>query len=261
MRIIIDLQGIQSVSSRSRGIGRYALALSRAMARNAGDHEIWLVLNRAFDDTIPSIRKAFDGLIPADRIRTFSAPPGLGAAGSPNVWRVRAAELLREAFLADLRPDVVFVSSLFEGLIDDCVTSVGLLGPDLATAVTLYDLIPHLNRDSYLADPVMRSWYDRKIESLTRAQLLLAISEFARQEALDALNLANHRVVNISAAISDIFKPVSLASEEMQGLLTRYALDRPFIMCSGAYEQRKNLDRLIKAFYLLPGHFRAGHCL
>ncbi len=261
MRIVIDLQGIQSVSSRSRGIGRYAMALSRAMAKNAGDHEIWLVLNRAFDDSISSIRKAFDGLVPADRIRTFSAPTGLGAAGLANVWRVRAAELLREAFLADLRPDVVLVSSLFEGLADGSVTSVGLLGPDLATAVTLYDLLPHLHRDSYLADPGIRPWYERKIESLTRAQLLLTVSEFARQEARDALNLAKHQVVNISAGISARFKPVPLGHAELQGLLTRYELNRPFIMCSGAFAPRKNLDRLIKAFALLPGDIRDGHCL
>ena len=44
MRIVIDLQGTQS-ESRFRGIGRYSLALALGVARNAGEHEIWLVMN------------------------------------------------------------------------------------------------------------------------------------------------------------------------------------------------------------------------
>ena len=35
--------------------------------------------------------------------------------------------MIREAFLADLNPDVVLLTSLFEGYIDDGVTSIGRL--------------------------------------------------------------------------------------------------------------------------------------
>lgn len=73
MRIVLDLQGCQSVS-RLRGIGRYSLALAKAIARNAGEHEVWVVLNNLFPDSIEEIRHTFDGLVPIDRIAVFSLP-------------------------------------------------------------------------------------------------------------------------------------------------------------------------------------------
>ena len=68
-----------------------------------------------------------------------------------NEWRREVAERLREAYLASLQPDIVHVLSLFEGYVDDAVTSVGAFAPQIPTVVTLYDLIPLLNPKDYLA--------------------------------------------------------------------------------------------------------------
>ena len=59
------------------------------------------------------------------------------------------AEILREAFLEMLRPDIVLITSLFEGFGDSAVTSIGLLNPALPHAVILYDLIPLINPDDH----------------------------------------------------------------------------------------------------------------
>jgi hypothetical protein len=64
---------------------------------------------------------------------------------------------VREAFRANLKPDVIYVSSLFEEFVDDAVTAVGALENALPTAITLYDLIRLLYQDIYLTDPVVRS--------------------------------------------------------------------------------------------------------
>ena len=62
MRIAIDMQGAQTVS-RFRGSGRYNLNFTKALARNRGKHEIYLVLNGLFTETIEPIRFAFDKLL------------------------------------------------------------------------------------------------------------------------------------------------------------------------------------------------------
>ena len=85
MRIALDLQGCQS-ASRLRGIGRYSMALAKAIVRNAGDHEIWIVLNELFPDTIEEIRHAFSDLLPQDRIAVFSVPM-LTPYQSEDDWR------------------------------------------------------------------------------------------------------------------------------------------------------------------------------
>jgi hypothetical protein len=188
MRIVIDLQGAQS-ESRFRGIGRYSLALALGLARNAdaGRHELWLVLNGALGDSVADLRAAFDGLIPQQRIRVFDVAGPVAEHDTGNGGRARAAELVREAAIAALRPDAVLVTSLFEGYVDDAVTSVGSYAGAERTAVILYDLIPHLNPARYLGSPAQRAHYERKVDSLRRAGLVLAISDYSRREGIDAL--------------------------------------------------------------------------
>ena len=113
MRIIIDLQGAQT-ESRFRGIGRYTLALAKAIVRNRGNHEVLIAISGLFPETIEHIRAAFDGLLPQENIRVWYAPGPVRERQPENNWRRKAAERIREAFLASLEPDVIFITSLFE---------------------------------------------------------------------------------------------------------------------------------------------------
>lgn len=262
MRIVIDLQGAQS-ESRFRGIGRYALALALGVARNAGQHEVWLVLNAALGQSIADLRRAFDGLVPPERIRLFDGPLPAAELHADNSPRARAGELLREHAIAQLRPDAVLVTSLFEGYVDDAVVSAGRLGDGADTAVVLYDLIPFLNPQAYLAQPTQRAYYERKIASLRRAGLLLAISDYSRQEALDALGLPPERVVSISTAVDACFQPAAQPDPQaLAALRARFGLNREFLMYApGGFDARKNIDGLITAYSLLPAALRARHQL
>lgn len=261
MRIVIDMQGAQTLS-RFRGIGRYSLSLALAMSRNAGEHEIWLALNGAFPESIFSIRQAFDGLVPQERIRVFEVPAPVAEAERANMWRVRAAEKIREHFLQQLQPDVVHVSSLFEGYADDAVTSVGAFASRLCTAVTLYDLIPLLNQRDYLASETQYDYYLRKIQSLKKADLLLAISEATRGEAIETLHTAQNHVVNISAATDGRFRSIALANERIHQLRCRFGLERKMVMYApGGFDQRKNFEGLISAYSMLSSTLRANHQL
>jgi len=259
MRIVIDIQGAQT-ESRFRGIGRYSMALTKEIARQAGSHDVRVVLNGNFPETIDAIRNSFDGLIPQNHIHIFKTPRPI-SNGPDNFWRVQAAEMLREAFLADLKPDIVYLASLFEAFVDDSSTSVGIFEKAGKTAVTLYDLIPYLNQEAYLVDESTQNYYFRKIDSLKRADLLLAISEYARQEGLDILNFPPQNVVNISTAADDHFHPVTLSTDKKNALLASFNIQKPFILYTGGFDGRKNLLGLIEAFSLLPDRIRRGHQL
>lgn len=261
MRIVIDLQGAQS-ESRYRGIGRYSLALALGVARNAGEHEVWLVLNAALGGAIEDIRQAFDGLVPRERICLFDGAGASAEAHPVNSPRARAGELLREYAIAQLRPDAVLVTSLFEGYVDDAVVSIGRFGDGVATAAVLYDLIPFLNPQQYLRQPEQRSYYERKIASLRQAGLLLAISDYSRQEAIDALGLDPQRVVSISTAVDETFCPAELDPVHLAALRARFGIHRPALMCApGGFDARKNIDGLVAAWALLPAPIRGAHQL
>ena len=261
MRIVLDLQGAQSDTSRSRGIGRYSLALTEAIARQAGEHEVWLVLNGRIPDSLEPLRAEFAHLIPPERIRIFDLPGPVAEEDSANSWRRQAAELLREKFLADLCPDVVHVSTLFEGHGNEVVTSVGRLDPTLPTAFTLYDLIPLLRPDTYLRDPGFKRLYMRRVQSLKRADLLLAISESSRREAIEALEISPDRIITIGAGLPLSFQEDEASQNSIEALTARYRLRLPFVLYTGGDDTRKNLDGMMEAFALLPGEMRATYQL
>ena len=149
------------------------------------------------------------------------------------------------------------VSSLFEGYIDDAVTSIGVFDNGTPTFVTLYDLIPLLQPDQYLKhNPGYNGFYMQKIEYLKHASGFLSISEFAASEAIKTLHLSDEFVTNISAACDPIFKVKKISSDDETELRKRFGLYKPYLMYTGGSDERKNLHRLIRAYAKLHKQFR-----
>ena len=261
MRIVIDLQGAQC-DSRFRGIGRYSLSLTLAIARNAGKHDLWLALNSAFPQSILELRQTFTGLVDPAHIRIFNNSGHTAEVEPANAWRVRTSERMREHFLEQLKPDVIHIPTLFEGYGDDAVTSVGSYTSGQNTAVTIHDLIPLMDQANYLPNPAIRDFYFRKIESLKRAGLLLAISESSRLEAIEHLDWSPEKIINTSEGADAHFKQISLSDERKLQLRTRYGIARKMVMYApGGFDPRKNFDGLMQAYALLSPQIRAGYQL
>ena len=260
MRIVVDMQGAQSIGSRARGIGRYSMAFSQALARQCGEHEVILALSCRYPDTIEPIRAAFYGLMPQGNIRVWDAPSSLDYRTAPK-WRRDVAELIREHFIADLKPDAVLITSLFEGFDESAVTSIGKVFSEIPTAVVHYDLIPLIYRATYLKDPAYEAWYLNKLDHFRRAGLFLSISESSRQEAIRYLGLAERSAINISTAVDEQFSPRNVPPARLRELQERLGLKRPFVMYSGGIERRKNIEALIRAYAGLSEDIRRQHQL
>jgi glycosyltransferase involved in cell wall biosynthesis len=251
MKILIDMQGAQSNGSRNRGIGRYTQSLVRSLilAKQADD-DIVLLFSSAFSECIPNILKEMGIELSREQIKVWHCNAMVSAIEGSNAERA-LGELSREAFIAALAPDVVLVTSLIEGLVDDTVTSVGNLPPIIPTAVILYDLIPYLNREIYLSDPIVEAWYERKLQELRKADVLLAISEATRQDGLKHLGFPENAIVTISTAVEGFAQQrVDGASEAV--LRRRYAINSNFVLYTGGIDYRKNIEGLIEAFSMLP---------
>ena len=261
MRIVLDLQACQT-ESRFRGMGRYSMSLAQAIAKNAGGHEIWLFLNDLFPDAIPYIRHSFEGLIPKERIFVFSAHGPVAEIDPQNEWRTRAAELVREYALSQIKPDIIHINSLFEGYGDDAVTSIGAFDSTIPSTVTLYDLIPYVDPENSLPNEQIKKWYYRKIQSFIKANIFLAISEYSKKEAIDNLGIAQECIINISAAIDENFKPLKYSEEQKSSMLSRYNIKKAFIMYSpGGFEERKNIKKLIESYSLLSNSIKKDYQL
>ncbi len=261
MRIVLDLQGAQT-ESRYRGIGRYCLSLAQGIARNRGEHELILLLNGQFADTVLPIRQQFRDLLPASAIQVWYGPQPTAACLPGNEWRRAAAELLREAFIAALDPDIVLICSLFEGTADNAIVSLDRYTAGCPTAVILYDLIPLMNPEQYLdPHPVFKDFYLDKIEQLQAATGWLGISESSCSEGREILGLPQERLFNISTAADPQFVNQTLEAERRALLLEKFSIQKEFALYTGGADARKNLERLIEAYACLPAHSRAEHQL
>lgn len=261
MRIVLDMQGIQT-ESRFRGIGRYAMSFAQAVTRNRGEHEVILALSGLFPHTIEPIRAAFEGLLPQENIRVWHTPGPVAESQPGNETRREIAELIREAFLANLQPDVIHICSLFEGHIDDAVTSIGKFDQNTPVSVTLYDTIPLIMPDKYLEpNPSYKQYYRRKIDYLNQASCFFMISNSSRKECMNNLRIKKEKAINISAAIEPDFQPINISDETASALDRKFKINRPYILYTGGADERKNLPRLIQAYAALPNDIRKSHQL
>jgi len=87
--------------------------------------------------------------------------------------------------------------------------------------------------------------------SAKRARVVLTVSEYSRRAILESYGLPEDRVIVTPDAVDPSrFRPLETPPV---ALLKRFELDRPFVLCVGRLEPRKNVERLIGAFSKLKG--------
>jgi len=252
MRIVVDMQGAQSTGSRHRGIGRYTRSLVAALLKQRSSHQIFLAFNGFFAEAVRDITAEYGDLLPAENWGVWYSY-GFEARGfqEHSGWCL-AAEATYEAFLLSLRPDVILITSLFEGLDDPAVTSIHRYQVDVPVAVVLYDLIPYNNPRPYLENELVRVWYQEKIQHLKRADLLLSISEYSRQEVIETLEFDTTRVVNIASDADAHFTQKTFPDQNCLAVRQRFGLIGDFVMYTGGADYRKNIEGLLRAYAKVP---------
>ena len=260
MRIVIDLQALQN-GNKYRGIGRYVLSFTKALIKNRGNNEIILLISSLFPTGIENIKQEFDEYRNQCEIKVwYGIPNGVSYLTKDNNWRRKASEYIREAYIDSLNPDILLIGSIFDGAGDDFVVSVHKYS-DVFTAVILYDFIPHIYKNEYLGDPMVSKWYYEKLEYIKRADLCLAISESSGIEGVEIAKINPNNILNISAATEDIFRKIDVNELEKNKLFSKHKITKPYLMYSGATDPRKNIDRLIEAFSMLPVNIKNNHQL
>ena len=254
MRIVIDLQACQTPDSRHRGIGRYAMELAKGLIRVADRHEIVVLANEAFPDSLEEIRGEVCGLSDRVRFSTYA----LARLEDYHGEQRRRIQALNDRLLnwqyARHSPDVLHVASVFEGWVTGAAHVSGRLA-DLSavcTSATLYDLIPLLFKERYLAAAVEPA-YLRNLAVFDQVDVVHAISESARRDAITHLGLDPDRVVNIRGAASERFRVLPpFDAEARRALLGRWGIRDGFLMYTGGIDYRKNIEGLIQAYAMLP---------
>lgn len=124
MRIVIDMQGMQASNSK-RGIGRYISSFVKQLIyQNNNEFEIILLLNGMFKESISIVKNEFSNYISPENLKVWYSLSSISYLHTEDKRRIVVAEKIRENYIAKLDPDLVIVTSLFEGLVDDAAISI-----------------------------------------------------------------------------------------------------------------------------------------
>ena len=250
MRIAIDMQGAQN-DSRFRGIGRYTTEFVKSFIFKAQERniDIVLVLNSAFPDSIEPLRAEFDALLSQKSILVWDGLTDVEYINPANAGRRRCSELIQSAFFKSLYPDLILIPELFSGVGDNSTTSIQTTEAKIPTAAIFYDLIPLAFEKEYLGNAIIKDWYYNKLDHLKKADLLLAISSFTKEEGIKYLKRPSNDIINISSASNQI-----RTEKTSKDLLPHLGIKKDFLLYCGGSDSRKNLPRLLAAYATLDQH-------
>ncbi|MFT4247506.1 MAG: glycosyltransferase family 1 protein [Pseudomonas sp.] len=257
--VLFDLQALQN-GSRTRGIGRYAREHALAIASNCHDR---VVLHVAADLTYVEESQAtlaeFATVLDGDRLHGYRYPNGSWQPFQIDAPGTLLAEELARMHVEAMAPDIVHVTSLFEGLIEPCA-GLGAIARTQGslTSCLVHDLIPLVMEERYLGDVRARRWYERKLAQLREFDVLLANSATSKQDAVRLLGIDPDRIHVVYAGFPDAFRRPDDMEAARQRLANRFSLRSRFVLYTGNNDYRKNSKGAIAGFAGLPRSLRSG---
>jgi glycosyltransferase involved in cell wall biosynthesis len=252
LRLLIDMQACQTESSGLRGVGRYSHAFYTSLIAEAQHHDIFAHLTT--DLPVPV---QLDGLSEARILRSPSLPAWESNRDFRGGEQDSLNSLALSAFIAPVKADIIHVSHVFEDLGNRVsLPNLAQRSPGQVISATLYDLIPLKFHEHYLKDENVRKWYLSRVTWLRQADLLLAISESTRQDAIDLGGIEPWRIVTIHGGVSSHFIPPINRHALHRKLAAQYGLRERFVLYTGGDDYRKNINGAIAGYAAVPAEMR-----
>lgn len=254
LRILFDLQACQTSGSAYRGVGRYSSALFETSASLAAPRDVFALTSKHLAHCYEP-----QNINPNRIIEAGTLPDWHSARNHEGGDQDALDGIALSSLIQTIKPDVIHVSHVFEGFGE----RVGLFDPlqrrmGQVVSTTLYDLIPLIFQDHYFQNPQFRRWYYARLAWFRKADLLLAISESSRQDAIRLLGIEPGRIVTVHGGISDHFRPPIDRTTARNRLLSRFALREKIVLYTGGDDHRKNIKGAIRAFAKVPSALRAN---
>ena len=116
--------------------------------------------------------------------------------------------------------------------------------------LTAHDLSCHIHPEWHPAERV-ENFRQRFETSLRRADVIVTDAETVRNEIIETFGVDADRIISIPPGVDhDTFRP--LDAETYAPIRQRHSLPERFVLFVGSLEPRKNLQRLIEAYALIP---------
>ena len=247
MNIAFDATAILGPMSKNRGIGNYALSQFTGMInQDRNNHYFFMnMIEKGYclGDLITNKEHFTEDFIDTGKDHVLLRNPAYaGVIG--NVIR---------RYLRENNIDIFYITSPFE-------SSYMLYQKEwfenVRVVVTVYDIIPYVMKHHYLADKTTYDWYMRCVDNLRWADELYVISESVKTDLIEYLHFPAEQIKVIWGAVDEKYSIIQVSEADKAALMKKFGVTKPFIMCTGGEDGRKNLDGLVRAYSLMPAAIR-----
>jgi glycosyltransferase involved in cell wall biosynthesis len=229
MKIAIDIRPLGRFDNRFRGIGCYIYNLVEGIL--AGDIKNEYVLLTSSGDGsdktaewLDSLRGKFEG-----RVGAKALPP----SDSLNIRNQLALYKL-------------IVSEKIDVFHSPTQTGCPWFKP-CKTIVTIHDLVQLVFPKEYYGGIRHNIKFQAKIKAASRAAKIIAVSENTKKDIIKLLGVPDSRVEVVHNGVSENFRPIK-DEAVLNRVKDKYARGNRFVMYVGGFEERKNIERILKAF-------------
>lgn len=220
MRIGFDAK--RAFNNRT-GLGNYSRFVLNSLRRFAPEH--------TYLAYTPKIKTGLFDEFPTDNIRLPSSKNKLYGAW----WR--SYGIIKSLFKDDIQ--------IFHGLSNELPT--GLQKAGIKSIVTIHDLIFLRYPDLYPA--IDRFFYRQKFrKACEQADVIVAVSEQTKRDIIEFYGTSSEKIQVVYQDCHEAFHQPLQEPKSSEGLQKKYGITKPYVLCVGTIEARKNQLRLVQAF-------------
>ncbi|MDE6034502.1 MAG: glycosyltransferase [Ruminococcus sp.] len=251
MNIAFDSIAILGYMSRNRGIGNYALNQFTGMINRDTKNKYFFLnmIDRNF---------SLSPMITNDNFTEDFIDTGKNNVLLRSECYSDIIGNVIKRYIRENNIDIFYITSPFEPAF---ISYKKEWFDGVKVIATVYDIIPYVMKEKYLADKNTFEWYMKCIDNLRWSDRLFVISDSVKNDLVKYLKFNPENISTIWGAVDDHYRIIDIDDTEKSLILDKFGISKPFIMCTGGEDSRKNLDGLIRAYSLLPDNIRNSYQL
>jgi len=251
MNIAFDAVAILGYMSRNRGIGNYALNQFVGMVNQDNDNKYFFL--NMIDENFK-----LSSMITNDNFTEDFIDTGKSNVLLRNESYSEVIGSIIKRYIHENSIDIFYITSPFES---NFISYKKEWFDGVRVISTVYDIIPYVMKNRYLSDKNTFNWYMKCVENLRWSDELFVISESVKTDLVKYLNFSPDNIKTIWGGVDEKYRKIDISDIERSLLLDKFGITKPFIMCTGGEDERKNLDGLIRAYSLMPDNLKNSYQL
>jgi len=242
MNIAIDVQPLYSTHN-TRGIGKYTFYLLRNIFSLDKKNNYYIINH--YGET--SAKDRLDGGKNVTELNFYSGSKQFLVEDATPESRLYFKRITKK-IIEEYNIDIFHITAVVDQF--DVYESSFFKKTKLIS--TIYDLIPLIFAEHYLAGGTYPRKYCKCLEQYLFSDMIFSDSESAKEDANFYLKADKNRIKTIYSGVDEGFDKINYSIETIKKINKKFAIVSPYLICVGADDFRKNLHRLVEAFGLLP---------